>query len=169
MNMKTFEGLIPLFTAIISAAALLGGYMYQKHMEMDAGIRKNRQEIYSNLITNITKRNEMQWRIENTPDWKEAKNDQEQYQLVLNDAEMSKNWHDRTEIVAFLCLYGTDDAIKAYANWVDEGSNVEDIGKLILAFRKSIYSETHTTADEANSAIWNITNNPNKPLPAKQR
>jgi len=165
MNMKTFEGLIPLFTAIISAAALLVGYVYQKHMETDAGIRKNRQEIYSRLITNITKRNEMQWRIENSPDWKKAKNEQEQYQMILKDAEMSKNWHDRTEVVAFLFLYGTDDAINAYAKWVSEGSNVENIGKLILAFRKSIYPETHTTADDANLTIWNI----HKPLPAKQQ
>jgi hypothetical protein len=54
--MKNIAALMPLLTAIISAMALLSGYMYQKHKDKQAEIRKTRQEIYSRLITNVTSR-----------------------------------------------------------------------------------------------------------------
>jgi len=157
--MRRFANLVPLVTAIISATALLGGYMYQKHMEKNAEIRTTRQDIYSRLIANITKRNEILGRVEMTPEWKKAKkNPQEQHQLELKNTELSENEGDRTEIVSLLCLYGTDDAVKAYFNYAKENLDPKgqggDLGKLILALRRSIYPKTHTTAKEANLAIW---------------
>ncbi|MDE3088933.1 MAG: hypothetical protein KGJ80_06070, partial [Chloroflexota bacterium] len=112
------EKLVPLLTAIISATALLSGYMYQKRKEKDAEIRKTRQEIYSRLVTNSTKRIELLDRVQMSPEWQKARNYQEQYQITIKDADLPKNLSDQKEIAAFLCLYGTDDAIKAYASFL---------------------------------------------------
>jgi hypothetical protein len=158
--MNEFGNLVPLITAIISATALLIGYGYQKHLEKKAAIRKTRQEIYSRLITSITKRNEIMGRVMITPEWKKAKDAQEQNQLLINNPELSSNWHDRTEIVAFLCLYGTDDSIEAYSNWTkeeyDPNGKGGDFGKLVVALRKAIYPKTLTSPDEANMIIWGV-------------
>lgn len=153
---------VPLLTAMISATALLGGYMYQKHKEKEAEIRKTRQEIYSRLGTNLIKRIELLAHIQMSPEWQQAKNYQEQYQVVIKDAELSKNLSDQKEIATFLCLYGTDEAINAYANFLKEGWDPEkhsaktpDVGKLVLGLRKSIYSQTDVTAGDANLVIFN--------------
>ena len=160
--MKTFMKLVPLLVAIISATALLFGYVYQKHKEKEAEIRKTRQEIYSRLVTNITKRIELLDRIQKSTEWQKASNYTEQYEVAIKDAEMAKSLTDQKEIAAFLCLYGTDDAIKAYTNYLKEGwdsktqsGKTPDLGKLILGLRKSIYPETQTTADDAKLAIYN--------------
>jgi hypothetical protein len=163
--MNNLEKFVPLATAIISAAALLGGYTYQKNKEKEAEIRKTRQEIYSRLITNITKRAEFLDRIEMLPEWKKARSYEEQYLVAIKDPELSKNISDQKEIAAFLCLYGTDDAIKAYVNYLEEGfaltsarhpaAEGPELGTLILALRKSIYEETSITSGESNLAIWN--------------
>jgi len=157
--MNTLKGLLPLIAAIISAIALLGGYAYQKSLERDAEIRKRRQEIYSRLISNITERNTMLGRLELSPEYLKAKPEERaalESQLAFKDAELSKNEGDRTEVVASLCLYGTDEAINAYvkyakANTVGKGG---DLGELILGLRQSIYP-THITVNEADLAIWN--------------
>jgi len=49
METKAFEKFVPLIVAVISAAALLFGYMYEKDKEKEAEIRKTRQDIYSRL------------------------------------------------------------------------------------------------------------------------
>ena len=160
--MQGFEKLVPLLTAIISATALLFGYTYQKNTEREAEIRKMRQEIYSRLATNITQRIGLLDRVQMSPEWKQARNYQEQYNVIIKDAASSKNLSDQKEIAALLCMYGTDDAIKAYANWLREGwdpntktATSDDLGKLILGLRKSIYPETNATEVDANLAIWN--------------
>jgi hypothetical protein len=163
--MNTFKNLLPVLAAIISAIALLLGYAYQKRLERDAEIRKTRQEIYSRLISNITERNTILGRLlEQSPEYAKAR-PEERPQVErelwatgrLTDAKLSKNEGDRTEVIASLCLYGTDEAIDAYAKYAK--ANVEgkggDLGGLIVDLRQSIYKETHIAADEANLTIWN--------------
>ncbi len=160
--MIAFEKIVPLIVAIISATALLGGYMYQRQKEKEAEIRKTRQDIYSRLATNITQRIGVLDRLEKSPAWNKARTYEEQYEVLVKDPEALKNLSDQKEIAALLCMYGTDDAIKAYTNWLREGwdpntneAKSADLGKLILALRKSIYPETRATAVDANMAIWN--------------
>jgi hypothetical protein len=71
--MNRVNSLLPILTAAISAAALLGGYWYQKRLERDAEIQKTRQEIYSRLIGNITQRNTMLGHLEQSPELLAAK------------------------------------------------------------------------------------------------
>jgi hypothetical protein len=137
-------------------------------------VRKTRQEIYSRLATNITQRVGLLERIQRSPEWKNAKSYQEQYDVAIKDAALSKNLSDQKEIAALLCMFGTDDAVKAYADWLREGwdpntkaAKSADLGRLILVLRKSIYPETYTIADDANLVIWNDVKHLDKPPPAR--
>jgi len=153
--MNTLKNLLPLSAAIISALALLAGYGYQKSLERDAEIRKTRQEIYSRLISNITQRNTMLGRLLLRPEYMKAR-PEERPQLELKDAALAKNEGERTEIVASLCLYGTDEAVDAYTKYARANAEGKggDLGELILSLRRSIY-RTHINANEADLAIWN--------------
>ena len=157
--------------AIISATALLAGYMYQKHEERVAEIRKTQQEIYSRLVTNITDRSTIFDHFEKSSAWQSA-NYEKKYSMFAEDAKGVKNLVEMKEISTFLSLYGTDDAIRAYVSFIEEGLNnenrgVADLGKLIVGLRKSIYPETKITANEANLIIWKDEEYLNKPPATK--
>lgn len=164
---------VPLITAIISAITILTGYMYQKHEEREAEIRKTRQEIYSHLIINFTDRIELLNQIQQSSDWQNAKNYQEQYQIAMQRPELSKNIKEQRKIATFLSLYGTDDAIQAYANFLKEGwdnnsqcAQNADWGKLIQGLRKSIYPNSDISSDDINLVIWNDIQHLNRKSPA---
>jgi hypothetical protein len=166
VDMNTLKRWTPLLTAVISAIAVLVGYTIQKHNEMDAEIRETRQQIYSRLISNITERNTILGRLlERQPEYVKAR-PEEQYQVEqelsaagrLRSAELSKNEGTRTEIVASLCLYGTDEAIDAYAKYAEANTRPHgqggDLGELIVDLRRSI-SKTSVKPRKADLAIWN--------------
>lgn len=175
--MNTFKGLIPILTAVISALAVVGGYVYQKAQDREAEIRKTRQEIYSHIISNITERNAILGDLLNQfPEYRNAKlEEQHQVEQQLSNAgrltspKLSENEAERTKWVAALCLYGTDKAIDAYAKYAS--ANVEGkggrIGELILGLRESVFEKTHVTADEADLAVWNEPKYLNKSLKGK--
>jgi hypothetical protein len=77
-------------------------------------------------------------------------------QFSLKDAELTKNEGERTEIVASLCVFGTDDAIKAYAEYAKKNAEGEggDFPKLVLGLRQSVFKTTHVTVPETGIAIW---------------
>ena len=171
------NNLVPVLTAIISAVAVLWGYSYQKGKEADAEILKKRQEIYSNLITNITTRNSLLGYVVDSRAYAKASNEEHEA-LRRKDPGSAKAHHDemdalfdtnpalkenrnkRTEIVALLCLYGTDEAIKAYAGFsakaISPNAQINDVGELIVALRRSLSAkhETSVTPREANLGIW---------------
>jgi hypothetical protein len=150
--MKTW---LPMLTAIISAVALLAGYAYQKNLEKDAELRNSRQEIYSHLITNITNRNALLGRVKSLERLKANPEELLQSRLQL-ESDLANNERERTEVIASLCLYATDEAIDAYAKYARSNidGNGGNLGELILALRRSIYKTSHITADEANLTIW---------------
>ncbi|HXX18639.1 MAG TPA: hypothetical protein VEJ46_04495 [Candidatus Acidoferrum sp.] len=165
--MNTLKNLLPILTAVISAIALIGGYVYQKDQDRKAEIRKTRQEIYSRLISNITQRNEILGRLlEQFPEYVKVKDKPDERRRVeqelsaagrLTSPELSKNEGQRTEVVAALCLYGPDEAIDAYAKYATANMGRReggDVGQLILDLRRSIDRKTHITAEQADLAIW---------------
>ena len=168
--MSKLEEMVPLLTAVISAIALLTGYVVQKHQEQNEETLKTRQEIYSDLISNITERNEIQGRIEMSPEGLKATSPEEKSQLYLRNPEFQSNEGARTRIVALLCLYGTDKAVNAYAQWAAEetepNGNGGNLGELILRLRESLVS-TKITENEANLAIWYNRKYLEKPAPAR--
>lgn len=160
--MKMMDHLVPVFAAIIGAIALLLGYAYQKGKEGDAEVLKQRQEIYARLITNITTRNSVLGHIEQSPAYIEAST-AERSAIYSKDPDFIQNRAERTQIVALLCLYGTDDAIKAYAEYsakaIGPNQQIDDVGELIVALRRSLLDNrerrrTTVTAREANLGIW---------------
>jgi hypothetical protein len=70
--MNSLDKIVSLFPALISAIALLAGYIYQKYKERDAVIRKTRQEIHTRMATNITGRGAIFERIQKTDAWKNS-------------------------------------------------------------------------------------------------
>jgi hypothetical protein len=163
--MEKLKNLLSVIVALISAIALLLGYRYQKQLERDADIRETQQKIYSRLISNITERNAILGRLlDQAPEYAKAKPEEKhQVEQMLMDSgrltspELSKNEGDRTEVIAELCLYGTDEAIHAYAAYAK--ANAErtggDLGRLVLGLRHSIDAKTQVSAGEADLAIWN--------------
>jgi hypothetical protein len=153
------DRLVPLIAAIISALALLGGYMYQKNQEREEDINRKRQDIYSRLIDNLISRNEIYGRILNSPAGKKAQNDWQKLGHMFDaDAEGVKNKGDMKTIGALLILYGTDDAIRAYKTYLEKLNSgqgtIDDVGTLITDLRKTLYPKTKATVLDANKVIW---------------
>jgi hypothetical protein len=156
--MTSFRNWFPVVTALISALALLGGYVLQKSAERDAETRKTRQEIYSRLISNITERNTLLGRYEETSEFLNAKPGERQQlesQFQFKDPALTENEGKRTEIIASLCLYGTDEAIDAYVKYARANAERRggDLGELVFQLRQSI-TRTHIKPGDANLAIW---------------
>lgn len=162
----TMKDVIPVLAALISALALLTGYAYQKTLEREAQIREIRQGIYSRLISNITRRNAITGRLLNaSPEYVQAKTAEERCRVEeelsatawLGNRELTKNAGERTEIIASLCLYGTDEAIDAYVQYSHASAEQKrwNLGELIKQLRHSIYDKTHLDPNDANLAIWN--------------
>jgi len=154
----------PILAAVISALALIGGYIYQRRKEQEAEIRRVRQDIYSRLCINLMRRVDAMDRVARVADWP-APDDPEymkkSYELVMADPECRANLAEGRELTASLALYGTDDAIRAYVHWIRQGwayankrsSRDPDTGQLIQALRKSVYPRTRIRADEIDYAI----------------
>jgi hypothetical protein len=151
--MKKLEGGMPLLAALISAGVILFGYVYQKNMEREAEVRKARQEIYVRLINNITQRMALLDRFAQRPGWKSTLSDQEKYELALGIPGMRKNLAEQKNVGALLLMFGTDEGIREYANWLR--GDGRDLGRLMLSLRKSIYPETRALREDANQVIWN--------------
>jgi hypothetical protein len=161
VTVHTLKNWLPVFVAVISAIGVLVGYGFQKNLEWNVEIRTTRQEIYSRLIANITERNMLLGRLEQSPELLKAdarQRPQLEMQMQLKNVELARNEGRRTEVIASLCLYGTDEAIDAYAKYAEaelnntgEGGN---LGELITVLRRSIYKTSRISADEANLSIW---------------
>jgi hypothetical protein len=158
-SMKSLRNWLPTLTALFSALLVLVGYSYQQNLARNEDVRKQRQEIYSRLIHNISERNILLGRYEQTPEYVKAspaERSQLEMQYSLKDVDLTKNEGERTETISQLCLYGTDAAIDAYVKYAkaNAGGTGGDLGQLILELRQSI-SPTHLEATEADLAIWN--------------
>ncbi len=156
------EKLITLVIAIIGTATALVGYSYQKELERTAEVIKTRQEIYSRMIVNTTKRVDILNRLSEDPAWN-ATNNYGKYKLFTNDPDARANRIEMQEIATLLTVYGTDEGINAYADYLKEGleqaigksSKEADLGKLILTLRQSVYPSTNVKSSVINLIIWN--------------
>jgi len=138
MDIQRFEKLVPLIVAIISATALLGGYMYQKHKEREADIRKTRQEIYVEYLNTL----EIE-RLANTKE--EASNDQK---LGRKDrqkirAEAQRLW-DKWELekgaaTNKLAIFGETAVVQALAeHWRKKPTPCSDGWETNVAFFRAM-------------------------------
>lgn len=160
--MKMMDHLVPVLAAILGAVALFLGYADQKRKEADAEVLSKQQEIYSRLITNIATRNSLMGSLEESPAYVEA-SATERIALYSKDPNLIQNRKERTDLVALLCFYGSDEAIEAYTEYsakaIGPNQRIDDLGELIVSLRRSLSDKrepgrTTVTPREANLGIW---------------
>ena len=140
---------VTLIVAIISAAVALYGYFYSKKKEREFALAKTRQEIYQILITNLSERIRLMNQLGQDSNFAHLQSVQEQYAYIFkNNPELSKNFTEAFKINTMLCIYGTDDAVKAAAKFQRESAEYaqkirktpSDLPELVLTLRKNVFS-----------------------------
>ena len=160
MQEKTLTNtLVPLIVAVLSAATILFGYIYQRNKEREFEIAKTRQEIYVRLVTNLSQKIELLRIAYDDPTMPKLTqaNAQEVYRFIAKKyPELDKNFNESIKIQYLLVLYGDDAGIKAFAKFYRDseaalrpGSQVQpDKNELITELRRSIFPSTTVTAED---------------------
>ena len=155
---------LPLIIALISATTVLVGYIYEKRKEREFQLRETRKEIHKELIANIIKKFALTEKLRtdlNAPQFT-PQTIQEYYAFIeSNHSELWKNIEDGVEIQALMSIYGTDEAIKATANFWHESIDVAqgvsntpaNLPAMILKLRHSLFSDTSVTEDDIKFMI----------------
>lgn len=153
---------IPVIVAVISAAAILLGYAYQKRKQREFEIHKTRQEIYTRLIKNLTTKLDLFERVRKDPEMPERvtfDNLDGAMQIIEHRyPELDQAFKESREIMALMALYATDDALKAsvefyrqsYASLNGDSNLGADKGQFIQAMRRSLFPNTTVTSEEIN-------------------
>jgi hypothetical protein len=123
---------------IVALIAVFGGifpYLFQRRQELNLKIAEQKREAYTGFLRNFT----------------------EVAVAVTYDKDVSGEDADRDRMLARdqLLLYGSDDVIKAYDDWVRyadiEGHDFNREGELVslifLAIRKDILGKTKVTKE----------------------
>lgn len=123
---------------IVALIAVFGGmfpYLFQRRQELNLKIAEQKREAYTGFLRNFT----------------------EVAVAVTHDKDVSGEDADRDRMLARdqLLLYGSDDVIKAYDEWVRyadiEGHDFNREGELVslifLAIRKDILGKTKVTKE----------------------
>ena len=152
--------LIPILVASISAITVLIGYLLQKHKEQMIEINKTRQELYTRLIKNLSKKLELFEMLKHDPDVPDlvTKDDVERMQSLIRSKypDLEKAINESIEIGALMSLYASDKAIKACAefyraSWasMQPGSSIRpDKNHLLHSLRKSLFRGTKVTKED---------------------
>lgn len=156
----------PLVAAVLSAAVILFGYVYEKDKEREFQIRRTQQEIYTRLITNLIIKQDHLDRLKKTeprmPHHVTRENIGEVQKLIANSyPELQALIYESREIMALLSVYGTDKAIEASVRFYLKGiSSMEpgaterpNPGQFILELRRSLFKDTRVKAEDINIII----------------
>jgi len=153
---------VPLFAAVLSAVVLLFGYVYDKRKQREFEVTKQRQEVYERLIRNATSKLQESRRLlaDSRMPKRVTEQNQSQVQALIKSSypKLQALMDETPGIMAFLAVYGTDQAIKAVARFYREGlesikpgsSVTPDVGKLMLDLRRSLFADTKVTAKDIN-------------------
>jgi len=152
----TFNQYLPLLAALISAIALLAGYAFQKHKERQVELLKTRQSFYSRLMKNLTLRRQLLKVVYADADWSKElwEEDLDRMNKLIDEKypEVRKNLIEGHELFSLLCIYGSDTAVKAAAQFasrhhlVSEGKAADvEIEVFLHALRLSLFPDTTVT------------------------
>ncbi len=155
----SFEQYFPLLTAAISAIALLAGYSFQKRKERQFELLKTRQDIYSRLIKNLTLRRQLSTVASADADWPKElrKEDLDSINKLIDERypDLRRNLIEGHELFSLLCIYGSDAAVKATAQFADrhrlvgEGKVADvEIEVYLHALRLSLFPDTSVTPND---------------------
>jgi hypothetical protein len=140
---------VTLIVAIISAAVALYGYFHSKKKEREFALAKTRQEIYQELVSNLYDRVRLLNALQQDPAVANLQSLEEVYAYIFkNDPQLSRNITEMLKINTLLCIYGTDEAIRAAASFQRESAEVAqrlrqtpaDLPGLVLTLRRNIFS-----------------------------
>jgi hypothetical protein len=148
-----------LIAAIISALVILFGYVDERNRQREFQISQTRQEIYTRLITNLTKMHVLLGKVKNDPRIPKptTENLSQWYELIAqNYPDLNKSMDEAVEIMALLSVYGSDEAIEASARYYEKSiaslqpgsSEAPDAGQLVLELRRSLFPDTQVSAKD---------------------
>lgn len=161
----TFEQSIPLMTALISAVALLVGYGIQRYREREFELNKTRQDIYSRLIKNLSTRRKLLQHIEADPEWpKDTDAHMDRANELIDDKypEYREVVTEGHELFTLVCIYCSDDAVKATAELakyylpprIIKDKTVSEIALYLYALRETLFPNTSITPDDIRIIDW---------------
>jgi hypothetical protein len=117
---STIAAYSALIAAIISALVVIFGYVSERNRQREFQISQTRQEIYTRLITNLTKMHLLLGKAKNDPKMPKPTNENlyQWYELIAqNYPDLNKSMDEGVEIMALLSVYGSDEAIEASARY----------------------------------------------------
>lgn len=140
---------VTLTVAVISAAVALYGYFHGKKKEREFSLAKTRQEIYQKLINNLYERVRLLNVLQHDPNVANLQSIEALYEYIFDtNPELAENITEMLKINTLLCIYGTDEAIKAASRYQLESAEVAqglrqtppDLSELVLTLRKNVFS-----------------------------
>lgn len=149
---------LPLIIALISAVTVVFGYAYEKRKEREFELAKTRKEINKQLIDNLIGQFGMFEKIKSDPNLPSLTGNIEKFYefIAENYSELNQSMNETQKIQTMMSVYGTDDAIKAAADYrrqcIEFAQGVSakqpDVANLILRLRQSLFQDTKVTSEE---------------------
>ena len=147
MAALSFEKLTPLLVAGIGAFGIASGYVYQKDKEMDADLRKTKQEIYVAFLNTLDIERMLAGR----------KTDKARHQLSAEDQGLSDKWNlERGAATNRLAIFGETAVIEALAeDWrLLAPPCSDDRWKLEVAFFRAMRDSVMPTEKRVSDAAF---------------
>jgi hypothetical protein len=159
--------MIPLLVAVISAIALFTGYVIQKWLERVAENRRHKQELYTQLVQSMRKREDIVENLSRSPRWP-AFDDPDfivkTWNILQESTEGNKILAENREIVSLFVIYADDEAIDAYVKYLTrargeygkaEPTSEEIMADFIKELRTLAQRGTKVTSAAIRQAIYN--------------
>ena len=150
---------VPIVIAIISALTAVAGYMYEKRKEREFQLRETRKNIHQQMIANLMEKSRMSEQVLKDPDAPEPSQENmiEYYNYIeKNHPDLWDNIFKGLEIQAMMSVYGTDETIKATADFYRESISFANkmspdppnMPAMILKLRKTLFANTQVTEED---------------------
>jgi hypothetical protein len=100
--------IIPLLVAVISAIALFTGYVIQKWLERVAENRRHKQELYTQLVQSMRKREDIVENLSRSPQWPTFDDPDfivKTWNILQDSTEGNKILAENREIVSLFVIY----------------------------------------------------------------
>jgi hypothetical protein len=146
---------VSILIAGLSAFTAIYGYIYAKKKEREFELSKVRKELYEQFITLLIESSQIVSQLQKKPECQEISVESFYQYAFENSPEFVTNLEKTFKAKALLCIYGSDNAVKAaYAFQLHSAKFAQkmvetppDLPGLILTFRKNIYAPESSFRD----------------------
>jgi hypothetical protein len=136
-----FTTYAPLFITLITASVFLFGYIYEGYKQRSFEIFRTQQEIYTALIQNVMKQEEILADLLAKPGPGSA--------LGQGHPNLEKLRAEERELLARLSVYGSDECIKVYLKHRSDSNSRE----LIFALRQNLFPSTQVSERDIDNLV----------------